>query len=151
MKKPIMPSPMIESFVENVREKFPSNEVLKLKEFEARIEATSSTADAHRARRCLEWAIDMAAKDNHSQSRWNELKELHQSWKDTWFALEFGVVAPQGAGHHPWEDAHIQWVENAVNVAKAAGEDDGWKYVPWDDLLSELIEMELMDPKNRGS
>jgi hypothetical protein len=37
---------------------------------------------------------------------------------------------------------HIQWVENAVNVAKALGEEDGWDKSPWQALLEELVEMD---------
>jgi hypothetical protein len=34
----------------------------------------------------------------------------------------------------------IQWVENAVAVAKRLGEEDGWENSPWESLLVEMIE-----------
>jgi hypothetical protein len=148
MSKLVSPSPIIESFVENVREAFPAAEVLKLERFSVGIGSTTSAADPHRARRCVEWAIEMADDRNQSHPRWREFKELHQSWKDAWFALEFGVIGPQGAGHHPVEDIRIQWVENAVAVAKGLGEEDGWNNSPWEELLEGLIEMESTHSEN---
>ncbi len=40
------------------------------------------------------------------------------------------------------KDTEIEWVENAVDVAKAIGEADGWDHAPWEELLSGLIAME---------
>jgi hypothetical protein len=37
------------------------------------------------------------------------------------------------------EDVRIEWVENAVAVAKRLGEEDGWENSPWEDLLNDLI------------
>ena len=142
MSKLISPSPIIESFIENVRETFPPTEISKLQRFEDEIGSTSSKVDPHRARRCVEWAIEKADDKKQSHPRWREFKELHKEWKDTWFALEFGVIGRQGAGHDPVEDIRIQWVENAVAVAKTLGEEDGWEHSPWEELLSQLIAME---------
>ena len=142
MSKTLTPSPMIESFVRNVKEDFPPEEANKVDAFAEAISHTTSGADAERARRCFHWAFEMADDKNQSHPRWREIKELHQEWKDTWFGLEFGVMGDQGAGHNPDEDIHIQWVEDAVTVAQTLGEEDGWEKSPWQALLSELIQME---------
>ncbi len=84
----------------------------------------------------------MADDKNQSHPKWREIKELHQEWKDTWFGVEFGLSPNQGIDHHPGEDIHIQWVEDAVTVAKTLGEDDGWDKSPWEDLLGDLITIE---------
>jgi hypothetical protein len=34
----------------------------------------------------------------------------------------------------------IEWVENAVAVAKHLGEEDGWASSPWEELLTELTD-----------
>jgi hypothetical protein len=98
-------------------------------------------ADPKRARRCFHWAFEMADDKDQSHPRWHEIKELHQEWKDTWFGAEFGLGLNQGIDRHPDEDVHIQWVEDAVTVAKTLGEEDGWDKSPWEALLAELIEM----------
>ena len=70
-----------------------------------------------------------------------------QIWKDDWFAFDFGVAdaTPLSGTRHvvgkaePIEDVRIQWVENAVAVAKRLGEEDGWENSPWEALLAEMI------------
>jgi len=142
MSKTISPSPMIECFVRTANTQFPAAERAKLSRFDGAIASTTSAPDAHRARRCAEWAVELAKDKHQSHPRWKELKELHQEWKDTWFGLEMGGVTPQGATFTPREDIHIQWVENAVTVAEMIGSEDGWGNSPWEDLLQELIAMD---------
>jgi len=77
----------------------------------------------------------MADDKDQSHPRWRELKELHQVWKDTWFGVEFAGHAHENV----IEDVKIQWTEDAVAVAKALGEEDGWDRSPWEALLVELI------------
>jgi len=132
---------MLELFVRNVEEQFPKGEADKIARFTEAISKSTSEADSKRARRCFHWALAMSDDKNQSHARWHQIKELHQEWKDTWFGLELGVVGPQGVDRHPDEDMHIQWVENAVAVAKVLGEEDGWDKSPWEELLSELVEM----------
>jgi hypothetical protein len=132
---------MLESFVRNIKETFPEEEASKVDAFAEAIAKTTSEADSKRAHRCFHWAVEMADDKNQSHPRWREIKELHQEWKDTWFGLEFGLTGNQGVKRHPEEDVHIQWIEDAVNVAKALGEEDGWDKSPWQALLGELIEM----------
>ena len=127
---------------------FPDDEKSKLAQHEEQIAQTTSDGDHHRARLCGRWAIRMANDKNQKHPRWEQLKERHQLWKDEWFAFDFGVAdAVPGSGTHhlvgkaePLEDVRIEWVENAVAVAKRIGEEDGWENAPWEKLLTDLID-----------
>ena len=142
MSKTLTPSPMLELFVRNVREQFPADEAGKVDQFTDAIAKSTSEADSKRARRSFHWAYALADDKNQSHPRWREIKELHQEWKDTWFGLEFGLTGNQGVKRDPGEDMHIQWVEDAVAVAREVGEEDGWDKSPWEELLSELVGMD---------
>ena len=50
------------------------------------------------------------------------------------FGAEFGVMRVSGTGIGPGEDIEIQWVDDAVAIAKAEGQRAGWDSVPWEDL-----------------
>jgi len=147
MAKSTSPSPIIEVFVREVHASFPDSEKDKLAEHEEEIAKTTSDGDPHRARLCAKWAIRLANDKNQAHPRWEQLKERHQMWKDEWFAFEFGVAdAFPGSGTYhkvgkaePREDVRIEWVENAVAVAKRLGEEDGWENSPWEGLLTDLI------------
>jgi hypothetical protein len=143
MSKTLSPSPMLELFVRNVQEQFPKTEADKVDGFAEAIVRSTSEADSERARRCFHWAFEMADDKSQSHPRWREIKERHQEWKDTWFGLEFGLTGNQGVKRHPDEDIHIQWVEDAVSVAKTLGEEDGWEKSPWEALLGQLVEMDI--------
>jgi hypothetical protein len=148
MADPISPSPILEVFVNEVRGSFPESERTKLASYEDRIAKTTSEGDPHRARLCVKWAIKMSDDKNQKHPRWEQLKKRHQIWKDEWFAFDFGVAdAVIGSSAHkvvgkaePIEDVRIQWVQDAVAVARTLGEEDGWHNSPWGALLAELIE-----------
>jgi hypothetical protein len=148
MADAISPSPIIEVFVNEVHASFPESEREKVASHDDAIANTTSEGDPHRARLCVKWAIRMADDKHQKHPRWEQLKERHQIWKDDWFAFDFGVAdAMPGSGSHhvvgkaePIENVRIQWVENAVAVAKRLGEDDGWENSPWEALLTEMIE-----------
>jgi hypothetical protein len=148
MANVISPSPLIVVFVNEVNESFPEAEKSKLAPHEEAIAKTTSEADPHRARLCVKWAIKMSDNKAAKHPRWEQLKERHQIWKDDWFAFDFGLAdaIPLSGTHHavgkaePLEDVRIQWVEDAVAVAKTLGEEDGWQHSPWEALLTELIE-----------
>jgi hypothetical protein len=142
MSNALSPSPILELFVRNVREQFPAGEAGKVERFADAIAQSTSDADGQRARRCFHWAYEMADDKSQSHPRWREIKELHQEWKDTWFGLEFGLTGNQGVKRHPDENVHIQWVEDAIAVAKTLGEEDGWSESPWQELLQELVNMQ---------
>jgi hypothetical protein len=133
---------MLESFARNVREDFPADEAAKVDHYEDAISRTTSDNDKERAHRCLHWAVEMADDKSQSHPRWRQIKELHKEWHDTWFGAEFGLMGAGGSSHSPGLDVHIQWVEDAVFVAKTLGEEDGWDHSPWEVLLQELIDME---------
>ena len=141
------PSPIIAVFVHEVHASFPEAEVDKLASHEDAIAKTNSEGDPHRARLCVKWAIKMADDKRHKHPRWEQLRERHEIWKNDWFAFDFGVAnATPGSGTHhavgkaePIEDVRIQWVEDAVAVAKRLGEEDGWENSPWEALLTEMI------------
>jgi hypothetical protein len=149
MTDPISPSPILGVFTRAVARDFPESESSKLAAHQADIDGTNSQGDHHRARRCALWAIEMADEKDRSHPRWKEIKELHQVWKDMWFGLEFGAAdAIPGSGTkgvvgkaEPLEDVRIEWTEDAVAVAKAIGEEVGWKDSPWEALLVELVGM----------
>ena len=142
MSKTLSPSPILQSFVRNAKEEFPPEQAAKLDGYAEAIARSTSKADTERARRCFLWAFEISDDKNQSHPRWRAIKELHQEWKDTWFGIEFGLRGSQGAPYSPGEDVHIQWVEDAVAVAKTLGEEDGWEKSPWEGLLAQLIEME---------
>ena len=141
------PSPILGVFVSAVQTTFPEAESSKLAPYEDAIAKTTSEGDPHRARLCVKWAIKMADDKRHKHPRWEQLKERHQIWKDDWFAFDFGLADAtriSGTRHvvgepEPIEDVRIQWVENAVAVAKRLGEEDGWENSPWEALLAEMI------------
>lgn len=146
--KSTSPSPIIEVLVREVHASFPDSEKDNLAAHEAEIAATDSDGDPHRARLCARWAMKMADDKNQKHPRWEQLKERHQMWKDEWFAVDFGLAdaLPGSGSHHivgkaePMEDVRIEWVENAVAVARRLGEEDGWQNSPWEELLTELID-----------
>lgn len=136
------PSPVLACFVHAVRRELPRSEQAKLEAHEAAVAASTSRGDARRARRCAEWAIEMSAGRSRSHPRWRELHEAHEVWKETWFGVEFGLadlVSDVVGPAMPVRDVELEWTEDAVAVAKALGEEDGWDRVPWEELLVELI------------
>jgi hypothetical protein len=142
MSDVISPSPIVECFVRTARQSFPPEEAAKLDTFGEAVAGTTSAEDARRAKRCVEWAVAHSDDKLQEHPRRHELREQLHAWHEEWTALEFGVVGPQGAGHHPLVDLHIEQTEAAVEVAAHLGELDGWVHSPWEDLLRELIALE---------
>lgn len=141
------PSPIIEAFVTAVRETLPAQQVEGLDAYSADIAKTTGKEDGRRARHCARWAIDIADQKELSHPEWRKIQELHEVWKDLWFGTEFGLMG-KGAGRpEPIEDVRVEWVEDAVHVAKLVGESLGWEHAPWETLLSELIQMEPVEGK----
>ena len=143
MADPVSPSPALGTFTRAVEEQFPAEQRSRLAAHQEAISHTTDHHDGRRARHCALWAIRLADDKDQSHPRWRAIKELHQVWKDFWFAVDFGVMTPvAGNRGHPGQDVRIQWIEDAVAVAKNVGETDGWDHAPWEDLLVSLIEME---------
>jgi hypothetical protein len=135
------PSPIIGVFVHEAANQFPDEQQAKLKRYEDAINRTTASEDARRARHCAVWSIKLAGDKDLSHPRWREIKEAHQLWKDVWFGLEFGQSGVAGK-KEPIHDIEIEWTVDAVTVATAVADADGWDHVPWEALLSELIAME---------
>lgn len=133
---------MIEIFVRQVQETFPSTQSGKLKGHEAAIARTTHHHDGHRARRCAEWAIALAGDRNLPHHDWGRIKELHAVWRDMTWGAGYAAIT-EGIGRPaPLMDIEIEWVEDAVHVARIVAEAEGWEHAPWEDLLVELIGME---------
>lgn len=134
------PSHVIEMFVREVRETLPETQSQKLAAHESAIAGTTSHHDGERAVHCARWAIAVAADRDLAHPEWSRIKELHSVWRDvTWGA---GFAAMEHGGGGPLRDIEVEWVEDAVQVAKFVGEAEGWDHAPWEDLLVELIAME---------
>jgi len=133
---------VIQVFVREVEEELPATQAEKLNSHRSAIDKTTNHHDGHRARRCAEWAIHVAAGRELPHPRWQAIKEAHAIWRDMFRAAEYAVIT-EGVGRpEPLKDIEIEWVEDAVGVAKIVGEAAGWDQAPWEHLLVELIEME---------
>jgi|ERR1035441_367815 hypothetical protein len=137
------PSPIIAYFVKELEPSLPEEAKAKLATYEDSIAKTTHHGDFRRAWHSADWAVTMAQRssDSHVRHLVASLKEKHELWKDTIFGAEFGAIPGDGIG--PGQDAEIQWVDDAVAVAKAEAERTGWDSVPWEDLLKEMLSVSL--------
>ena len=139
---PTSPSPVIQSFVREAAEVLPATQAEKLTAFDAAIGKTTNHHDGRRARRCAEWAIGVAGDRDLPHPRWHEIKEAHSAWRDMFLGAGYAAVTRGVGSPEPLKDIEIEWVEDAIEVAKLVGEADGWDHAPWEALLVELIDME---------
>jgi hypothetical protein len=139
------PSPIISYFVREIGSSLPAPEKAKLGTYAAAVTNTTHHGDFRRAWHCAEWAVQMAERssDSHSGHLVKHLEEIRKLQKDTIFGAEFGIATVDGVG--PGEDAEIQWVDDAVAVAKSEGNRVGWDSVPWEDLLKEMLAVVAPD------
>jgi len=128
--------------VRNAEARFPPAQLAELARRAPAIAGTTASADGRRARRCAEWAMEVAAGTDRSHPRWARVHELHREWRDLWFGVRMGTSGPRGPETVVGEDVHILWVEEAVDVACRAAAESGWEHVGWGTLLDELIAME---------
>lgn len=135
------PSPIISYYVREIGSILPAAEKEKLATYAPAVAKTTHHGDLKRARQSAEWAVQMAERS--SDSRLNHflkhLEELRKLEKDSVFGAEFGVMRVSGTGIGPGEDIEIQWVDDAVAIAKTEGQRAGWNSVPWEDLLKEML------------
>jgi hypothetical protein len=133
------PSPIITYFVQEIEPSLPENEKAKLAAYEGQVTLTTHHGDFRRAWHAADWAIRLAEASSGSRHSHlvKGLKETHLLWKDTIFGAEFGVKVVDKVG--PGQDAEIQWVDDAVTVAKDEADRSGWESVPWEDLLKEML------------
>lgn len=133
---------MIQVFVREVEEELPSTQAKKLDAHRSAIEKTTDHYDGQRARRCAEWAIEVAGDHDLPHPRWHEIKEAHAVLRDMFRGAEYSAMTLGVGRPQPPKDVETEWVEDAVEVAKLVGEADGWEHARWESLLVELIEME---------
>ncbi len=138
MAKSPEPSPIITYFIQEIEPFLGKDAKARLATYDDAVAQTTHHGDFRRAWHCADWAIAQA--ELSSNSRMDHLvaglKEKHQLWKDTIFGAEFGMI-PDGVG--PGQDAEIQWVDDAVGIAKEQATSDGWDEVKWEDLLKEML------------
>ena len=138
MAKRADPSPIITYFTGEIEPLLGKEAKARLATYDDAIAKTTHHGDFRRAWHCADWAITQAERSSNSRmSRLAEgLEERHQLWKDTIFGAEFGMI-PDGIG--PGQDVEIQWVDDAVAVAREQATSDGWDSVKWEDLLKEML------------
>jgi len=144
--KTFSPSPIVGVFVRAVQAKLPATQQEKLKAHRVTIKKTTSAEDGRRARHCARWAIQVAGDKEFPHPEWHKIKELHELWKDLVFGVKFADNLYRQEKAEPVKDVEIEWVEDAVNVAKIVGEQLGWEHALWKDLLLDLIKMEPATP-----
>jgi hypothetical protein len=80
-----------------------------------------------------------ASNKSDTDPKWKEIKEVHKIWRDTFFDAEWGLVTRHSS---IGDDIRTGWIENATDVIRYSGEDDGWENSQWENLLLELIEVQ---------
>jgi hypothetical protein len=138
MAKPAEPSPIITYFTGEIEPFLGKEAKARLATYNDAIAKTTHHGDFRRAWHCADWAIAQAERSSNSRMDHlvKGLKEKHQLSKDTIFGAEFGMIR-DGIG--PGQDAEIQWVDDAVAVAREQATSDGWDAVKWEDLLKEML------------
>jgi hypothetical protein len=133
------PSPVISYFVKEIGSCLPADQKEKLATYVEAVAKTTLNGDIGRAWHCADWAIQTAENSPPSQLGHlvRDLKESHTLWKDSIFGAGFGEMREGGIG--PGHDIEIQWVDDAVAVAKTEGERAGWDSVRWEDLLKRML------------
>lgn len=141
------PSAVIDAFVRAVEEVLPEHESRRLAGHRAAIAGTTTRRDGERAVHCARWAITVAGERELPHPEWSRIKELHSVWRDITWGAGFAAMEGRGHGGGVLRDIEVEWVEDAVHVAKLVGEAEGWDRAPWEELLVELIAMEPSSPE----
>jgi hypothetical protein len=141
MPDPRSPSPIIEYYVTQLSRVLPDEDKEKLSTYADQVAKTTHHGDFRRAVHAANWAIQLAERPSpsHLGHLVIDLKETYKLWQDTVFGADFGIALKDGVG--PGQDVEIQWVDDAVTVAKAEGGRSGWAAVPWEDLLKEMLSV----------
>lgn len=126
------PSPIISYFVREIGSSLPAAEKKKLATYAPSVAKTTHHGDLKRARQSAEWAVQMAERSSNSRLSHfvKHLEEIRKLEKDSIFGAEFGAMRVGGTGVGPGEDIEIQWVDDAVAIAKTEAQRDGWDSVP---------------------
>ena len=133
------PSPIITYYVREIGRALPDAEKERLTTYAHALAETTHHGDLRRAWHCADWAVRLAERpsSSHLGHLVKATKETYKLWQDTIFGADFGIMVKDGVG--PGEDVEIQWVDDAIAVAKAEGERSGWDSVPWEDLLKQML------------
>jgi len=139
MAQSTSPSPIIDYFVRELSGSLPDDERSKLNGYSHAIAQTTHHGDFRRAWHCADWALELDRKTPESQEHKvrERLHEEHKLWKDTIFGAEFGMMIGDHVG--PGQDAEIQWVDDAVAMAKSVAASSNWSAVPWEELLKGML------------
>jgi hypothetical protein len=139
------PSPILSYYVHELSQVLPDPDREKLTAYAEQVAKTTHHGDFRRAWHAANWAIQLAERpsDSHLGHLVKDLKETYKLWQDTVFGADFGIARKDGVG--PGQDVEIQWVDDALAVAKAEGERSGWTSVPWEDLLKEMLSVAQSD------
>jgi hypothetical protein len=133
------PSPILTYFVREIARDLPDAEQEKLSPYTEQVAKTTHHGDLRRAWHAANWAVQLAERPSgsHLGHLVEDLKETYKLWQDTVFGADFGIARRDGVG--PGEDVEIQWVDDALAVARAEAERSGWGSVPWEALLKEML------------
>jgi hypothetical protein len=135
------PSPVLSYYVTQLSRVLPEADKEKLSTYAEQVAESTHHGDFRRAWHAASWAIQLAERPSasHLGHLVIDLKETYKLWQDTVFGADFGIALKDGVG--PGQDVEIQWVDDAVAVAKAEGERSGWATVPWEELLKEMLSV----------
>jgi hypothetical protein len=131
---------MLRYLDDSLEKVLPESEYQKLTAHDGEMATTTSRGDFHRCFRCAEWAVSLAEEPKHAhlEKLVAGLKMVVHEWRDTDWALEFGIAGPG----RTVTDVELTWVDDSVKAAQAAAEKSGWDSVPWEHLLEELMAIE---------
>jgi hypothetical protein len=141
MSDPISPSPIVSYYALELSRVLPDADKENLAAYADRIAKTTHHGDFRRAWHAAAWALAQAEMPSHSHLGHlvEDLKETYKLWQDTVFGADFGIARKDGVG--PGQDVELQWVDDALAVAKAEAERSGWASVPWENLLKEMLSV----------
>jgi hypothetical protein len=137
------PSPILTYFMQEMERGLTDAGKETLATYADAVALTTHQGDLRRAWHCAAWAVRISERSSstHVGHLVDATKETYKLYQDTLFGADVGLHAKTGIG--PGEDIEIQWVDDAVAVAKAEGERAGWDSVPWEDLLTEMLAVEV--------
>ena len=148
-------SPVLAQLVRELRTVLPAEGLDRLSGIEGEIAAAhlNDHSDPARARRCAEWAVEVASRPElgHIRQALAGLSEVVRQMGETIRATEIGlateipiqsVVAPPTVRMGgPGGALEAQRIGEAVRVAQRVATELGWDKVPWEDLVRDLISI----------
>jgi hypothetical protein len=140
---------MISHFLTGLGHAMPELEQDKLEPFKAQAAQAGSdeTAEWHRAFKCAKWAERVIAVPEHNAlvTLAEKAIEIVKEVEET-VGAEIGdlLEVPFAAIGHPVSprfEAEITWVYEAVHVAERVAADAGWAAVPWQELVTDMLNI----------